>query len=90
MRVNFNKSLGPRSLSPDRPPFQPKVSIQTHTFKQLLNFLRQYEETCPDLQLVCPWAGEPLPSIDANIGPEMSLHVDLSYQMASALSIYLR
>jgi hypothetical protein len=54
---------------------------------EILSFLWQYHEFCPDLQMACPIWGSPLPSIDIqfNSNPELSMKITLSLRLCEWL-----
>jgi hypothetical protein len=77
---------------PGRPANQPHESILNLKFTELLSFFQQYQVNCPNLQMVCPWVGAPLPSIIILL--ELSLgwnaKLELSKELSSALMKYIR
>lgn len=56
----------------------------------LLSFLQQHQDSHPNLQMVCPWGGVPLPSIDITLEPTLGLSVkiELSLRLCEALIQY--
>ncbi len=57
-----------------------------------LDFLRTHEATCPNIQMICPVLGVPLPSININLNTsiEYSANVQVSLRLSEALIQYVR
>jgi hypothetical protein len=70
---------------------QPPQSILNLKITHLLGFLGQYQAICPNLQMICPWDGVPLPSIDIKLGTPAGLDakIELSVQLSKALIQYM-
>jgi hypothetical protein len=58
----------------------------------ILSFLWQYHQFCPDLQMTCPIWGSPLPSIDIqfNSNPELGMKITLSVRLCEWLIRHVR
>jgi hypothetical protein len=53
----------------------------------ILDFLQQYHQDCPNLQMACPISGVPLPSIDIQFtsNPELSMKITFSIRLCEWL-----
>ena len=76
---------------PAPPVNQPLQSVLDLKITDLLQFLHQYEASCPNLQMTCPLFGIPLPSIDIELDSSLGLSVkiELSLRSSEALVKYM-
>jgi hypothetical protein len=76
----------------DIPVHQPDKSVVDLKLIDFSNFLRQYEASCPNLQMTCPWVGIPLPSIhielDLSLG--LSTKIEFSHELGTRFIEYIR
>jgi len=54
-------------------------------FTDLLDFLLQYKEFCPDIIMVCPYNAEPLPHIEVPFSSSMKAKIEMSIPLGEAL-----
>ncbi|KAI9780729.1 MAG: hypothetical protein M1816_002682 [Peltula sp. TS41687] len=96
--VVTDRSLAEQELSkeehatiPNRPTHQPDESILDLKLTDLLSFLQQYQTSCPSLQITCPWAGVPLPSVVMNLDSSLGLNakLELSAPLTAELMKYI-
>jgi len=70
---------------------QPPQSVLDLKIADLLNFLQQYQTSCPNLQMICPLSGVPLPSIDIKLESSVGLSakIEFSLGLSKALMQYV-
>lgn len=70
---------------------QPSQMALDLTMTDLLRFLQQYQVNCPNLQMICPLSGVPLPYIiiDLDQSLEMKATMEFTLQLGRALVKYM-
>ena len=71
---------------------QPYESVVDLEIKDLLGFLHRHHANCPKLQMICPWFGIPLPSIEMELDSslEWTAKLEFSIGLSDALMRYVR
>jgi hypothetical protein len=54
------------------------------TFPLLIQYLQQHEDGLCDLQMICPWRGVPLPSIELALGSSMNARIKIELSLESS------
>jgi len=85
--VEPDLSQGNHATVPAPQVHQPHQSVLDLKITDLLSFLHQYQANCPNLQMICPLFGVPLPYIDIKLdsSPESSARIELSLRLSEAL-----